>query len=80
MVTEPTERMRLRRDILKSMLAAGDITLWKEAAVRSLDFEEAIFHVFDWFGRSLLKHQQEDHAFPSHLLDTINWAEQLVRV
>lgn len=80
MVAEPTERMRLRRDILKSMLATGDTTLWEEALARSLDFEETIFHVFDWFGQSALRLQQENSAFAPHLLDTIDWAEQLMRV
>ena len=80
MVAEPTERMRLRRDILKSMLAAGDTTLWEEAVVRSLDFEEATFRTFDWFGQSALKLQQEDKTFPPRLLDVIDWAEQLMRV
>lgn len=78
-VTEPTERTRLRREILKSMLAAGGAPLWEEAVVRSLDFEEAIFHVFDWFGQSVLKLNQEDKAFPPRLLDAIDWAEQLMR-
>lgn len=78
-VTEPTERTRLRREILRSMLAAGDAKLWEEAVVRSLDFEEAIFHVFDWFGQSALKLNQEDKAFPPRLLDVIDWAEQLMR-
>lgn len=80
MVAEPTERTRLRRDIIKSMLAAGDTALWEEAVVRSLDFEETIFHVFDWFGQSALKLQQEDRTFPPRLLDVIDWAEQLMRV
>ena len=80
MVTEPTERMRLRRDILKSMLAAGDTTLWEEAVVRSLDFEEAIFRTFDRFGQSALKLRQEDKTFPPRLLEVIDWAEQLMRV
>jgi len=80
MVAEPTERMRLRRDILKSMLAAGDTTLWEEAVVWSLDFEETIFRTFDWFGQSALKLQQEDKTFPLRLLDVIDWAEQLMKV
>jgi len=80
MVAEPTERMRLRRDILKSMLAAGDTTLWEEAVVQSLDFEETTFRTFDWFGQSALKLQQEDKTFPPRLLDVIDWAEQLMRV
>jgi len=78
-VAEPTERTRLRREILRSMLAAGDAKLWEEAVVRSLDFEEAIFHVFDWFGQSALKLNQEDKTFPPRLLDVIDWAEQLMR-
>lgn len=38
-IAEPTERVRLRRDILKSMLAAGDTTLWEEALVLSVRAE-----------------------------------------
>lgn len=79
-VTEPTERTRLRREILKSMLATGDAKLWEEAVVRSLDFEDAMFHVFDRFGQSALKLYQEDKTLPSRLLETITWAEQLMRV
>ncbi|MGB3218310.1 MAG: ATP-binding protein [Anaerolineae bacterium] len=80
MVTDVTQKMRLRRDILKSMLVVGDTTLWEEALARSLDFEETIFHVFDWFGQSALKLQREDKTFPPRLLDVIDWAEQLMRV
>lgn len=79
-VTDVTQKMRLRRDILKSMLASGDITLWEEALARSLDFEETIFHVFERFGLSALELQHEDRTFPSRLLETIDWAEQLMRV
>lgn len=80
LVVEPNRRLRLWCSILKCLLAAGDSALWEEAVVRSLDYGDAVFHVFDRFCRDLLALEQGDSTLPIRLLETIDWAEDLMRV
>jgi hypothetical protein len=80
MVSEPSNRLQLRCGILRCLLMLGQMDLWQEAVIRSLDYGEAIFRTFDRFGYTLLALRAEDSALPLRLLETIEWAEQLMRV
>jgi hypothetical protein len=69
-------RLQARIHVLKNLLMCQDVELWKRAITYSLDFGEAVFETFTWFGHDLLEFGDEDQ--PYHLLQTIHWAENVM--
>jgi hypothetical protein len=80
MVSGAISRLFLQCSILQALLASHEVSLWKEAVWHSLDFGEAIFEVFDLFCHTLLEFRKEDSALPLRLLETIESAEQMIKV
>lgn len=69
-------RRQARIHVLKNMLLCRNPELWKRALMYSLDFGEAIFETFYWFGHGLL--EIGDDTQPHLLLETMDWAEDLM--
>ena len=67
---------RARIYLLKNMLMCRNPELWKRALMYSLNFGEAIFETFYWFGHALLEFGDEDQSY--QLLQTIHWADTVI--